>query len=129
MFLCETCAYFTPSEPVLNEHIRLLHSQAMESKFKFGVASAKEKVLAELAVIYQCAICGFSSRLESDLTLHVKNGHSKRIFMCDECPYFTEDIEDLRGDTKMTFAKFLDFWTPPFVTVPFTQPISTVVTF
>ena len=96
----------------------------MESKFKFGVASAKEKVLAELAVIYQCAICGFSSRLESDLTLHVKNGHSKRIFMCDECPYFTEDIEDLRGDTKMTFAKFLDFWTPPPLSLSHSRNLS-----
>ena len=91
MFLCETCAYFTPSEPVLNEHIRLLHSQAMESKFKFGVEHAVEKVLAGLAVIYKCAICDFSSHLESDLTLHVK-----RSVMCNKCTYHTEDMRDLR---------------------------------
>ena len=75
----------TPSEPMLNEHIKTLHSKALR------VEHAVEKVRAELSVIFKCAICDFSSRFESDLTLHVK-----RSVMCDKCTYHTEDMKDMK---------------------------------
>ena len=62
---------------------------------QLNVSQAVQEVRDAL-VDYKCQKCGYSSPLESDLTMHVKEAHPKKSVMCDKCSYHTEDMKDLK---------------------------------
>merc|ERR1712039_478503 len=94
---CKICSFSATSETVLNQHVGMVHTKEPQVRVQINVSQAVQEVRDALAdADYKCQKCGFSSPLESDLTMHMKEAHPKRSVMCDKCSYFTEDMRDLR---------------------------------
>ena len=65
-FQCDLCDYNTYSQPILDAHVRKVHT--MERPFK-------------------CDQCDFSAAEKKDLAKHIKKSHGEKIFKCDQCDY------------------------------------------
>ena len=114
-YMCEDCAYSSPSQSQLKEHIKAVHDKIRDNvcgECDYS-ASCKETLKRHIEAVHKkmknhvCGECGYGAPKKSTLKRHRETVHNvgEKKFTCDFCSYKAYIKDNLRRHVKNVHLK------------------------